>query len=77
MTPARWRQIEELFDSAVELEPARRKPFLVAACAGDEELRREVESLLACDERAARFLESPALEVAETARSVPAQLASG
>ncbi|MEK7409527.1 MAG: serine/threonine-protein kinase, partial [Acidobacteriota bacterium] len=77
MTPARWRQIEELFDSAVELEPARRKPFLVAACAYDEELRREVESLLACDERTERFLEFPALEMAETARSVPAQLASG
>jgi hypothetical protein len=82
MTPARWRQIEDLFDSVVELEPARRKPFLVAACADDEELLREVECLLACDRRADRFLESPALEMAGRSldaepRSGPAQLACG
>ena len=82
MTPARWRQVEELFDSAVGLEPARRAPFLGAACAGDEELRREVESMLAWDERAGGFLESPALEMVEISiegepRSVPAQLACG
>jgi serine/threonine protein kinase/Flp pilus assembly protein TadD len=82
MTPARWRQVEELFDSAVGLERTRRAPFLAAACSGDEELRREVESMLAWDERAGRFLESPAGEMVEATsegepRSVPAQLACG
>lgn len=73
MTPARWRRVEELFDSAAGLEPARRAPFLAEACAGDEELRREVESMLAWDERAERFLESPVLEQVEA----PAQLSAG
>ncbi len=82
MNAARWRKVEELFDSAVGLEPARRAPFLAEACAADEELRREVESMLAWDERAERFLESPAVEMVEAAtegepRSAPAQLACG
>jgi Tol biopolymer transport system component len=82
MTPARWRKVEDLFDSAAGLEPARRAPFLTTACAGDEELRREVESMLAWDERAGRFLESPAVEMVEASteeepRSVPAQLVCG
>jgi serine/threonine protein kinase len=75
MTPARWGQVKELFDSAVGLEPARRPAFL-AACTGDEELRREVESMLAWDERAERFLENPLPEVAGApVNGEPAQLA--
>jgi serine/threonine protein kinase/TolB-like protein/Flp pilus assembly protein TadD len=49
----------------VALEPARRTAFLAAECAGDEGLRREVESLLQCDARAAEFLERPAPQAAE------------
>jgi hypothetical protein len=41
MIDTRWRQIEDLFHAAIELEPALRKPFLAKACADDEELRRE------------------------------------
>jgi TolB-like protein/Tfp pilus assembly protein PilF len=63
MTAARWRQVESLFDAAVELEKARRPEFLAAACAKDEKLLQEVEALLEYDGRADRFLESPALEV--------------
>jgi Tol biopolymer transport system component/predicted Ser/Thr protein kinase len=47
MTPERWQQVDQLYHSALEREPGQRSPFLVEACAGDEELRREVESLLA------------------------------
>jgi serine/threonine-protein kinase len=80
VTPERWRQVGELFDSVARLEPARRASFLAAACAGDEELRREVESMLAWDERAGRFLESAAVKMMEACtesepRSMPAQLA--
>jgi eukaryotic-like serine/threonine-protein kinase len=81
MTPARWRQIETLFDAALELEPARRREFLAAACIDDEALRGEVERLLACNLQAGQFLESPALEAAErpseTEPRPPAQLACG
>jgi len=47
----RWRQVEELLAAALDREPAAREKFLDAACAGDSNLRREVESLLAAHER--------------------------
>ena len=39
MSPAQWRQIDELFDSALRLEPVQRAAFLEEACARDEQLR--------------------------------------
>ena len=47
----RWRRIEELLALALDREPAARARFLDAACAGDSDLRREVDSLLAAHER--------------------------
>jgi hypothetical protein len=75
MTPERWQRVGELFDSAVELEPARRKAFLAVACAGDQELHHEVAALLACDERGESFLKYPATGMPEP--SAPVQLAPG
>ena len=66
MKPERWRQIERLFQTALELDAAERAAFLGEACAGDEELRREVESLLAANEQAKQsddFLNQTALQV--------------
>ena len=54
MTPERWRQIGDLFDAAVRLDPAGREAWLRAACGGDDDLRAEVDRLLAQDERADR-----------------------
>ena len=59
-----WRRIEELCQQALELDEGRRAEFLQSACGSDEELRHEVESLLAHEKKAERFIESPALEVA-------------
>jgi len=70
MKPERWKQIEELYDAALKLEASRRAAFLDQACADDEELRREVASLLASDAQAGSFLAAPAAEV--LARSVAA-----
>ena len=47
MNPERWRQIERLYHAALEQESVRRGPYLAEVCEGDDELRREVESLLA------------------------------
>ncbi len=47
MTPERWRQVEEIFHTAVERNAAERDDYLTEACGDDAELRREVESLLA------------------------------
>jgi len=55
----RWQQVEKLCQSALELEEGQRKAFVQDACAGDEELRREVESLLGFDGRGERFIEAP------------------
>ena len=47
----RWRRIEELLAAALDREPDARERFLDAVCAGDSDLRREVDSLLAAHER--------------------------
>lgn len=64
MQPERWQRVENLFHAAAELPRARRAAFLEESCGTDEELRREVESLLAQEQGAERFLEKPALEAA-------------
>src|SRR5688572_12809353 len=50
MTPERWRQVEEIYQSSLDREPGVRGAYLTEACSGDEELRREVESLLELDD---------------------------
>lgn len=44
-----WRL--ELLESAMRFEPGRRAAFLDKACAGDDQLHRDVESLLAYEGR--------------------------
>jgi serine/threonine-protein kinase len=60
MTPERFRQVDELINLVLEQKPSDRGAFLEKVCSGDNELRREVESLLASDERAGDFLSQPA-----------------
>jgi eukaryotic-like serine/threonine-protein kinase len=64
MTPERYQQIGNLYHSVLELAPDERPTFLAQACEGDEELLREVQSLVASHEQAGSFIESPAIEVA-------------
>ncbi|MET0165748.1 MAG: hypothetical protein ABW318_12210, partial [Vicinamibacterales bacterium] len=52
LTPDRWQHIARIYDLAVEVGPAARDAHLSDACGGDEELRREVESLLRQDDAA-------------------------
>src|SRR5262245_45452127 len=78
MNPERWRQIDQLFEAALEREPDGRAAFLAAACAGDEALRLEVESLLRSDEAADSFIEEPAVAlVAEVIARQPVQPVAG
>jgi serine/threonine protein kinase len=44
--PSRWRKIEDLFHKALEQPEPERQHWLENACAGDDSLLREVESLL-------------------------------
>src|ERR1700687_2113413 len=63
MEAERWRQVEQLYHSVLAVEESSRSAFLEDSCAGDEALRREVQSLLDNQERAEMFMERPAMEV--------------
>src|SRR5262245_56538676 len=63
----RWERIERLYHAALERQPDARDAFLDRACAGDEDLRREVAGLLACDVPSDSFIQSPAIEIAARA----------
>lgn len=52
MTPEKWNEVKEIFNEAVELRDEEREDFLAGRIDGDEELRSEVEKLLASDEHA-------------------------
>lgn len=61
MNPERWKQINRVFQSALELEPEKREEYLADACAEDESLRGQVETLLAANRDAGRFMSGNAL----------------
>jgi eukaryotic-like serine/threonine-protein kinase len=75
MTEERRRRIEEIVLTLLEAERTERAAQLDRSCGGDSELRREVESMLAQESEANRFLETPALEGA--ARALAASLPPG
>ncbi len=58
MDPDRWAEIERLFHRASAVEPAKRSEFLDRHTTGDEELRGEVDSLLAASADAADAIDS-------------------
>ncbi len=60
----RWEEINRIYDAALAVAEEARPAFLESNCQGDEELRREVESLLAYDKQAQQLLDRPAMEMA-------------
>jgi hypothetical protein len=60
----RFQQVETIFQAALARDPASRAVFLDGACLDDEELRKEVESLLTAHDEAGSFIHQPAIEVA-------------
>jgi serine/threonine protein kinase len=58
-----WEQVNELYEAALERDHSQRAAFLQEACAGNEELRQEIASLLAASESTG-ILDAQALEVA-------------
>src|SRR6266571_174683 len=59
MSPSRLEQIEQLYYSALAREPDERSTFLDEACGDDEELKRQLELLLAEDVAGDDLLEGP------------------
>src|SRR5215467_12172908 len=62
MDSERWHKINELFHAALETPAGERDLFLDDTCAGDNELREEIESLLASHKQAAAFIDGSALD---------------
>jgi serine/threonine protein kinase len=63
----RWEKLDELFHAALEREAGPRAAYIVEVCGDDHELRQELESMLAHNELASSFIESPAYRIeAET-----------
>jgi hypothetical protein len=60
--PDRWLDVERLYHAASALPADQRAGFLAQACAEDDTLRHEVESLLAHELSAESFLATPAME---------------
>jgi|GEM_PF-133014 len=74
----KWEQVKEIFDAALKLAPDEREQFLAENCSGDEELRREVQSLLSSFDSANSFLQKPAVgEIADVIESGDKKLENG
>jgi predicted ATPase/serine/threonine protein kinase len=64
MKPERWQQINDVLLLALERETGERPAFVHEAAGSDEELCREVESLLVAHEQADSFIEEPIAQAA-------------
>jgi tetratricopeptide (TPR) repeat protein len=73
----RWARVKQVTSDALERSDSDRSLWLTEACAGDEPLRRDVESLLAAHASAGDFLQAPALVAKGAAESVAAAALRG
>ena len=71
MDAPKYQRVKEIVASLIDLEPAVRARQLTRLCEGDEELRREAESLLAANDEADDFLEEPAYARANMPAGIP------
>ena len=71
MTSERWQQIEEIFQAAADCAPGDREAFLNQACAGDPQLRQEVESLLDQEKIQEALIANAVLAAAKSFSSAP------
>jgi len=71
LSKERWAEVEPILRATLELPRPQREAFLIQACAGNQELRAEVQSFLDSHEESDGFLEVPALTVA--ARSLASE----
>jgi TolB-like protein/tetratricopeptide (TPR) repeat protein/predicted Ser/Thr protein kinase len=56
----RWSRVKAVFLAALERPDSERSDFVAQACAGAADLQGEIESLLASDQAAVSFCETPA-----------------
>jgi hypothetical protein len=64
MTPERWQQVKEIFQSAIERPPSERDAFISQACADDPDLHSQVQSLISSHDEAGDSFQSVAVNLA-------------
>jgi eukaryotic-like serine/threonine-protein kinase len=76
MDAERWQRVAALYESVIDRAPGERAVYLAAQCAGDAELRREIESLLEQDDTPV-IVDRPMLETAAAVLDDPFDLKPG
>ena len=64
MTPERWQQVKQIFQSAIERPPSERDGFISQACADDPDLRSQVQFLISSYDTADDSFQGVAVNVA-------------
>jgi non-specific serine/threonine protein kinase/serine/threonine-protein kinase len=77
MTPDRYEQVRSLFISVCEMNEPQRSAALSERCANDEELRREVEALLAAESNEDDLLRESRLGIMADVVQAAAESAAG
>ncbi len=62
MRPDDWQRVKRIFQAALDLPREERAAYVASATAGDDDLRREVESLLRSEEDSDEFLSGQAAD---------------
>src|SRR5215204_3536610 len=60
----RLEQVERIYQAAIEVSPEKRQALLDSECGNDDELRRELESLLRYEDKGANFMDTPPADLA-------------
>jgi eukaryotic-like serine/threonine-protein kinase len=71
MDPERWIRIKNVFQQAIELQPADRAAFLDRECGTDNELKTILLKMIEADQRANNFLERPLTLTSVAGETVP------
>src|ERR1700722_7540701 len=77
MKHERWQQIDAILQSAMDQPPDELDEFLRKACGQDENLEREVRSLLSVEQRAGGFLQGRAIGLGSESPAEPATSGTG
>jgi len=67
MDAGRWKRVDELLQSAMQVAAEQQEEFLRQACGDDAELLQEVRSLLTSHRKAGSFLDPPVINIAAQA----------
>lgn len=69
MDAERWKRVDDLLQSAMQVPSDQQEKFLRQACLGDTDLLQEVESLLVAHGQVGNFLEQPIINISAAAET--------